>query len=327
MRAYERTGVNGPAGGLREFAGINALKHERPYANELIGAQSTGFGTGGCDWICRQPEHWLFAGTGMKTGDGIPGLVGWEWAGDPAPIPGLEILASGPIQLAPGKLTGDTYTSTIYPGPRGNFVFNAATIWWADGLSQPPGYVRPKVYTEPKGPDDACSKSREICWPECSPEQDEETGTGPAIDAAGQLALQATHARPARYGVATRSLKLDLSRSPPLPRCRRRPLACEELFRTIPIVEGLSNARPFSHVAFDLSRRRVGGCCRRWLFRRSDFHLVVPPADHGCVVRVRGRTAPCGEVVGICVPCGIRLHFRCRFPGAAPSRKKNADAA
>jgi hypothetical protein len=153
-RAYERIGVSGPPGGLREFAGINALKHERPYANQLIGAQSTGFGTGGCDWICRRPDHWLFAGTGMKEGEGIPGLVGWEWAGDPASIPGLEILASGPIQLAPGKLTGDTYTSTIYPGPRGNFVFNAATIWWADGLSAPPGYVRPKVYTEPQGPDE-----------------------------------------------------------------------------------------------------------------------------------------------------------------------------
>jgi hypothetical protein len=32
-------------------------------------------------------------------------------------------------------------------------VFNAATCWWADGMSAPPGYVRPKVYTEPQGPD------------------------------------------------------------------------------------------------------------------------------------------------------------------------------
>ena len=34
-----------------------------------------------------------------------------------------------------------------------DLVFNAATIWWGDGLSEPPGYVRPKVYTEPQGPD------------------------------------------------------------------------------------------------------------------------------------------------------------------------------
>jgi hypothetical protein len=89
----------------------------------------------------------------MQAGDSIPGLVGWEWHGDPAPIPGLEIVASGPTQSAPGVPNGGTYTATIYPGPKGNFVFNASTIWWADGLSAPPGYVRPKVYTEPLGPD------------------------------------------------------------------------------------------------------------------------------------------------------------------------------
>jgi hypothetical protein len=41
----------------------------------------------------------------------------------------------------------------MYYGPNGNLVFNAATIWWADGLSEPPGYVRPSVYTQPMGPD------------------------------------------------------------------------------------------------------------------------------------------------------------------------------
>jgi hypothetical protein len=55
--------------------------------------------------------------------------------------------------LAAGKLNGGTYTATVYPGPKGNFVFNASSCWWADGLSAPPGYVRPSVYTSPKGPD------------------------------------------------------------------------------------------------------------------------------------------------------------------------------
>ena len=35
------------------------------------------------------------------------------------------------------------YTSTIYPGPKDNIVFNSATIWWSDGLSAPPGYIHP----------------------------------------------------------------------------------------------------------------------------------------------------------------------------------------
>jgi hypothetical protein len=152
-RLFERVGVFGPPGGTFEFIAMNSLRHERPYANELIGAHSTGPVTGGADWVCALPDHWVFAGTGMKRGDGIPGLVGWEWHGDPAPIPGLEVVATAPTQSAPDKPNGGVFTATVYPGPRNNFVFNAGTCWWADGLSEPPGYVRPKVYTEPKGPD------------------------------------------------------------------------------------------------------------------------------------------------------------------------------
>jgi len=151
--AFERVGVFGPPGGTIEFEQMKALAHERPYANELVGAHSTGPVTGGADWICTTPDHWIHAGTGMKQGDAIPGLIGWEWHGDPAPIPGLEVVATGPTQSAPGKPNGGVYTATVYPGPKGNIVFNAATCWWADGLAAPPGYVRPSVYTSPQGPD------------------------------------------------------------------------------------------------------------------------------------------------------------------------------
>jgi hypothetical protein len=152
-RAFERVGVFGPPGGMHDFESMKSLEHARPYANELLGAHSTGPVTGGADWICTAPQHWIYAGTGMKAGDRIDGLIGWEWHGDPAQIPGLEIVATGPTQLAPGELNGGQYTATVYPGPRGNFVFNAGTCWWADSLSEPPGYVRPRVYTEPQGPD------------------------------------------------------------------------------------------------------------------------------------------------------------------------------
>ena len=152
-RSFERVGVYGPPGGTREFIAMSSLPHERPYANELVGAHSTGPVTGGADWACAAPDHWLFAGTGMRRGDAIPGLVGWEWHGDPAPIPGLEVVATGPTYEAPGKFNGGTFTATIYPGPKGNVVFNAATIWWGDGLSEPPGYLRPAVYSKPLGPD------------------------------------------------------------------------------------------------------------------------------------------------------------------------------
>jgi hypothetical protein len=87
----------------------------------------------------------------MKNGDGIPGLVGWEWMGAPAKIPGLEVVARGRVTYARVERE---YTATLYPGPKDNVVFNAATIWWADGLSAPPGYVTPSAHAAtPKGPD------------------------------------------------------------------------------------------------------------------------------------------------------------------------------
>lgn len=152
-RAFERVGVFGPPGGTREFEQMRSLEHKRPYANELVGAHSTGPVTGGADWVCTLPDHWIYAGTGMQTGDRIPGMIGWEYHGDPANIPGLEIVATAPTESSPGTPNGGTYTATVYPGPHNNIVFNAATCWWGDGLSAPPGYVRPKVYTEPMGPD------------------------------------------------------------------------------------------------------------------------------------------------------------------------------
>ncbi len=157
-RSLERVGVFGPPGGTQEFIQMDTLLHERPYANELIGAHSTGPVIGSADWVCQQPDHWVFAETGMQQGDGIPGLIGWEYHGDPAPIDGLEIVASAPTYGAPGVLNGGEYTATVYPGPKDNIVFNAATCWWADGLSAPPGYIRPTAAVPPQGPDARCQQ-------------------------------------------------------------------------------------------------------------------------------------------------------------------------
>jgi hypothetical protein len=135
---------------IKDFPEELLFKQNGPNEATLMGARNCFPVTGGAAWTCRKPDHWLFAGTGMKEGEGIPGLVGWEFHGDPAKIPGLEVVASGKTKSGRGE---GEYTATLYPGPKGNLVFNAATIWWGDGLSEPPGYVRPNVYTTPKGPD------------------------------------------------------------------------------------------------------------------------------------------------------------------------------
>lgn len=146
----------GRFGGATEIEKREFYKYPFPVTgpNEalLMGARSPFPFNGGGDWIATKPDHWIFNGTGMKKGDAIPGLVGWEFHGDPADLPGLEIVAEGTA------LSGGTrpvrWTATIYPGPKDNFVFNAATIWWAQGLSSPPGHILPWSHgVRPHGPD------------------------------------------------------------------------------------------------------------------------------------------------------------------------------
>jgi hypothetical protein len=138
---------------LKHFPTMAALPFTSPNENTLVGARSTGYITGGADYACSMPDHWLFDTSGMKAGDAIPGLVGWEWHGDPATdLPSLEIVSTNSTHDDKGTPHG-YYTSTLYRGPKNNIIFNASTCWWADGLSEPPGYIRPKVYTKPRGPD------------------------------------------------------------------------------------------------------------------------------------------------------------------------------
>src|SRR6185436_5136868 len=138
--------------GVIEY-GRPSLPSGFPSEATLIGAE-TIYPVMSCgDWTCVKPDHWLFEGTGMKAGESIPGLVGYEWHGRPAAIPGLEVLARGSARAETKEKVGE-YTATIYPGPMGNFVFNASTIWWVNGLSAPPAYKQGPWYgVAPKGPD------------------------------------------------------------------------------------------------------------------------------------------------------------------------------
>ncbi|MBI4622733.1 MAG: twin-arginine translocation signal domain-containing protein [Verrucomicrobia bacterium] len=119
----------------------------------IIGARNIMPINGGGDWVCTKPEHWIFEGTGMKKGDFIPGLVGWEHHGAPANIPGLEVVAEGTSWRS--GVTPGHWTATVYPGPKQNIVFNAATIFWSQGLSSPPGHILPwSHWSRPHGPDE-----------------------------------------------------------------------------------------------------------------------------------------------------------------------------
>lgn len=148
----------GPYGADNVYA-VNRERDHGPFPEHgpdeglLMGARNVEPVNGGGDWTVQQPEHWMFKGTGMKKGDRIPGLIGWEYHGMPANIPGLEVVAAG--TAFQGGDNPQQWTATIYPGPKGNFVFNAATIFWAQGLSSPPGHTLPwSHWSRPHGPDE-----------------------------------------------------------------------------------------------------------------------------------------------------------------------------
>jgi hypothetical protein len=155
-RIIERTGhYSGMTEEEEEMARkVFTADHKRTGPDEtlIIGARTVIPFNGGGDWTCTKPDHWIFEGTGMKAGESIPGLVGWEHHGAPAKLPGLEVIAEG-LVWAGGK-TPSHYTATIFPGPKKNFVFNAATIFWVQGLSSPPGHMIPwSHWSRPHGPD------------------------------------------------------------------------------------------------------------------------------------------------------------------------------
>jgi hypothetical protein len=129
----------------------NSKYPQGPDAAQLMGGLMAGISGG--DWICRNPEHWLYEGTGLKESEAISDLIGWEYHGFPAmDLPGMEVLAYSPITHPNGNPL-PPHVATMYNGAKGNVVFNAGTIWYAQKLSSPPGHVLPSWGAQISGPD------------------------------------------------------------------------------------------------------------------------------------------------------------------------------
>jgi len=132
---------------------LGPFENPGPDERDIIGARTIVPFNGGGDWTCALPDHWLFAGTGMKKGECIPGLVGWEFHGDAdTDRAGLEVVAEGNVWAAGTRL--GKYAATVFEGPKKNIVFNATSIFWCQGLSDPPGHMIPwSHWSRPHGPD------------------------------------------------------------------------------------------------------------------------------------------------------------------------------
>lgn len=84
------------------------------------------------DIVVANASHWVFAGTGLRNGDHLPGLLGYEvdHMTDFTPK-NIELLAQSPFTSADGPGHSDM---TIYRADSGALVFAAGSIQWAWGL-------------------------------------------------------------------------------------------------------------------------------------------------------------------------------------------------
>jgi sugar lactone lactonase YvrE len=106
--------------------------------NGLIGVMYSAWLLADGAFVVGNASHWIYEGTGVRDGDSIPGIVGYEtdrrFDNGRTP-PGTEVLARSPVVDVNGR--PDWHEATIRATPPGGFVFAAGTIEWAWGLAHP----------------------------------------------------------------------------------------------------------------------------------------------------------------------------------------------
>lgn len=86
------------------------------------------------DLVVSDPSSWLFAGTGLRKGDKLPGALGPEFdaivAGAPKPHP-LDVVMRSPVHCGRYRHADATYYTT----KSGAGVFDTGTMGWVAGLA------------------------------------------------------------------------------------------------------------------------------------------------------------------------------------------------
>jgi sugar lactone lactonase YvrE len=99
----------------------------------------------GFSQVVANQDHWIYAGTGVRNGDYLSHVVGYEFDrafdGQDAPS-GREIVAHANLFNVHGRPSSSD-VSLYYPTDH-SLVFAAGSIYWARGLSDP-GYVDPRI--------------------------------------------------------------------------------------------------------------------------------------------------------------------------------------
>ena len=99
---------------------------------KLPGVQFTdGPNNGSATYVVTNSGNWVYAGTGFKDGDTVPGIVGYEadqlFSTYPQPnaAPGMYTLLSN------SPMNGGVANSSVYQALSGAWVFSAGTLDWS----------------------------------------------------------------------------------------------------------------------------------------------------------------------------------------------------
>src|SRR5438034_590194 len=119
----------------------------------LIGVQYTG---GSVPWkngayvpyVVTNSGSWVYAGTGFRDGDSVPGIVGYEADRSFSQYPGPNAVSGTYTLLSNSPIgTSDHANSSVYQASSGAWVFAAGTIQWSYALDNVNGYnlVDPRI--------------------------------------------------------------------------------------------------------------------------------------------------------------------------------------
>jgi hypothetical protein len=136
--------ASGPTCLWREVAADGAKSEQ-----SLLGVQYNGIPKQEVPLTVAAADHWFWAGTGVREGETIPGIVGGEadgfYAGSPKPDSTAHTLLSASHYMALGGSDWPRIQHTsLYETPRGAMVFAAATFNWSFGLNRA-GYQDPRI--------------------------------------------------------------------------------------------------------------------------------------------------------------------------------------
>src|SRR5881296_1604930 len=106
------------------------------YANQVQFNQQTGLTV---PYVVTNSENWVYAGTGFKDGDSVPGIVGYETDHLFTQYPQPNAVSATYTLLSNSPFTDVNNTSnyansSVYQAPSGAWVFGAGTSSWSLAL-------------------------------------------------------------------------------------------------------------------------------------------------------------------------------------------------